>query len=63
MSSILKISDIEQSRFDKWYEDHRKSCKTHSVSMYYSETGIGTAVKATCPICNQTENLTDYSSW
>ena len=69
-NSLLMLSDSERDKISKFRRDHYERHKyTHLMSsgstfMYtLTGTGVGNIIEITCPICNETEDVTDLSSW
>ena len=69
--SLLLMSDKETEAERNFRYRHYEKCarplKDKSVGNTYiyelSGTGLGTIIKITCPICGQTEDITDIDSW
>ena len=65
------LSDKELERLENFRERHYKKCAEplHSKNVgntYIYDligTGIGTIIKVTCPLCGESEDITDTSSW
>lgn len=69
--SLCHLSDKELNRLDDFQKRHYEKCALplHSKivgNTYIYEltgTGIGTIIKITCPLCGESEDITDTSSW
>lgn len=69
--SLCHLSNKELERLKNFQERHYKKCAEplHSkiVGNTYTYdltgTGIGTIIKVTCPLCGESEDITDTSSW
>ena len=69
--SLLQLSDNEVKAIKDFRDKHYKKCAEplHSKAAgntYIYEltgTGLGTCIKITCPICGETEDVTDTDSW
>ena len=65
----MSDKEIEAERNFRYrhYEKCARPLKDKSVGNTYiyelSGTGLGTIIKITCPICGQTEDITDIDSW
>lgn len=71
LHSLCHLSDKELERLDDFHQRHYEKCALplHSKiagNTYIYEltgTGIGTIIKVTCPLCGESEDITDTSSW
>ena len=69
--SLLQLSDKERDALHNFRLKHYEKCALpkHSKSIgntYIYEltgTGLGCCIKITCPICGESEDVTDTSSW
>lgn len=69
--SLLLMSDKEAKAERDFRNRHYEKCarplKTKSAGNTYiyelTGTGLGTCIKITCPICGQSEDITDIDSW
>lgn len=69
--SLLLMSDKEAKAERDFRSRHYEQCarplKTKSAGSTYiyelTGTGLGTCIKITCPICGQSEDITDIDSW
>lgn len=68
--SLHILSDKERQALDAFqhehYERHKDSHpRTSGSSFTYKITGvgIGTIIEVTCPICGESQDITDTSSW
>jgi len=69
--SLLQMTDKELEAEKAFRKKHWEKCaeKFHSKAKgntYVYEltgTGIGTIIKITCPLCGETEDITDEESW
>lgn len=69
--SLLQMSDKEMLAEKAFRDKHWKMCAeplkskiTGNTYIYeLTGTGIGTCIKITCPICGQSEDITDIDSW
>lgn len=69
--SLLIMSDkeakAERNFRNRHYEQCARPLKAKSVGNTYiyelTGTGLGTCIKITCPICGQSEDITDIDSW
>jgi len=69
--SLCYLSDKELKRLENFQERHYKKCaeplhsKIAGNTYIYdlTGTGIGTIIKVTCPLCGESEDITDTSSW
>ena len=60
---ILSDKELQMKKefIDKHYNMHGRMYNEHVYRL--CGTGIGTIIKMTCPICNETIDITDTSSW
>lgn len=58
-----KEADAERAFRYKHYERHHaySHCSTYTYEI--TGTGIGNIIKITCPICGESEDITDTDSW
>ena len=64
--SICVMSDKEMDADVKFRTKHWKDtgCKNGNHYIYdLVGTGLGTDITITCPICGESENITDITSW
>ena len=69
--SLLLMSDKEAKAERDFRSKHYEQCawplKSKSAGSTYiyelTGTGLGTCIKITCPICGQSEDITDIDSW
>lgn len=69
--SLISMSDKEMEANKAFRKKHYESCAKpmHSKAVgntYIYEitgTGIGTIIKITCPLCGESEDITDTDSW
>lgn len=69
--SLLFMSDKEAEAERDFRSRHYKKCalplKSKAAGNTYiyelTGTGLGTCIKITCPICGQSEDITDIDSW
>ena len=69
--SLLLMSDKEAEAEYNFRQRHYEQCalplnSKSAGSTYIYEltgTGLGTIIKITCPICGQSEDITDLDSW
>ena len=69
--SLLLMSDKEAEAEYNFRQRHYEQCalplnSKSAGSTYIYEltgTGLGTIIKITCPICGQSEDITDIDSW
>ena len=69
--SLLIMSDNELQQEKEFREEHWNKCgkplnnKAKGNTYIYEliNTGIGTSIKITCPICGECKNITDVDSW
>ena len=69
--SLLLMSDkeakAERDFRNRHYEKCARSLNNKSAGNTYiyelTGTGLGTCIKITCPICGQSEDITDIDSW
>lgn len=69
--SLLQLSDKEAKAIKDFRNKHYKKCaeplhnKAAGNTYIYEITGvgIGTCIKITCPICGESEDVTDSESW
>lgn len=59
-----KLNIVEMARYEKFLEDHRKSCDCKDFDVIISQcSGIGQNVSVRCNSCNKEVDITDYKSW
>lgn len=60
----MVLSPVEDERLrqfrDRHYQLHKKD---NGFIAHISGTGIGTCYKIECPICHESEDITDVSDW
>lgn len=67
--SLAIFSDLEQERYrtfiNKHYQLHNNSKykKNDGITIHMVGTGLGTCYTLECPVCHETEDITDVSSW
>lgn len=67
--SLAIFSDLEQERYhafiNKHYQLHNngKYKKNDGITIHITGNGIGTCYTLECPVCHETEDITDVSSW
>lgn len=67
--SLAIFSDLEQERYhafiNKHYQLHNdgKYKKDPGITIHMVGTGIGTCYTLECPVCHETEDITDVASW
>lgn len=67
--SLAIFSDLEQERYkafiNKHYQLHNndKYKKNNGITIHMVGTGVGTCYTLECPVCHETEDITDVSSW
>lgn len=65
--SIGKLTEKEYERYtsftEKHYKLHRKDKKYIGITVHLLGCGVGTSYKLECPICHETEDITDIDSW
>ena len=67
--SLAIFSDLEQERYhafiNKHYQLHNndKYKKSDGITIHIVDTGIGTCYTLECPVCHETADITDVSSW
>jgi hypothetical protein len=67
--SLAIFSDLEQERYrafiNKHYQLHNndKYKKSDGITIHMVGTGIGTCYTLECPVCHETEDITDVASW
>jgi len=65
--SLCQLSDVEKKRLEKFKSYHYINCFNRGKNEYYDyrlqETGIGTIIVVTCPICKKYADITDVDSW
>ena len=68
-NSLAIFSDLEMERYEKFYQNHFKLHnngrykKDPGITVHMVGTGIGTCYTLECPVCHETEDITDVSSW
>lgn len=66
--SLKMLSNKEASAIQTFknahYAMHTPHTKSSGSTYIYTltQTGVGTAISITCPVCGKTENVTDYDS-
>lgn len=60
---LMSDKEVKANRdfIQRHYDKHPKRFLTYNYSM--TGTGIGTSVVISCPICNESEDITDTDSW
>ena len=69
--SLLQLSDVELQREEAFREKHYEKCcgngkyKGRGNTWIYTltGTGIGTCIEIKCPLCGESEDITDTDSW
>lgn len=67
--SLTIFSDLEQERYrafiNKHYQLHNngKYKKNDGITIHMVGTGVGTCYTLECPVCHETEDITDVASW
>ena len=69
--SLLIMSDNELQQEKDFREEHWNKCgkplnnkaKGNTYIYELTNTGIGTSIKITCPICGESKNITDVDNW
>ena len=69
--SLFIMSDNELQQKKDFREEHWNKCgkplnnkaKGNTYIYELTNTGIGTSIKITCPICGECKNITDVDSW
>ena len=64
--ALHMLSDKEWKDYNAFHEKHYKVSGCKNANHYIFDltgTGIGTAIKVTCPVCGETKDITDYKSW
>lgn len=65
--SIGNLTEKEYERYisfiEKHYKLHRKDKKYIGITVHLLGCGMGTSYKLECPICHETEDITDTDSW
>lgn len=60
------MSDKEAKSYNEFLERHYKVSGCKNANHYIFDltgTGIGVAIKVTCPVCGETKDITDFDSW
>lgn len=53
----------EERAYARFCKKHSHDGAGNNVQLFFTNTGIGTVYKVTCPICGETKDITDYGSW
>ena len=65
--SIGNLTEKEYERYisfiEKHYKLHRKDKKYIGITVHLLGCGMGTSYELECPICHETEDITDTDSW
>lgn len=67
--SLAIFSDLEQERYhafiNKHYQLHNngKYKKNDGITIHMVGTGVGICYTLECPVCHETEDITDVASW
>lgn len=65
--SLCHLSDKELERLKNFQERHYKKCAeplhSKNAGNTYIYEFIGAIIKVTCPLCGESEDITDTSSW
>lgn len=65
--SLHIMSEKEYEANKKFRDKHYKSCQCgkHGTTFEYilTGTGIGTIIAVRCPVCKETEDITDVTDW
>ncbi len=67
--SLAIFSDLEQERYHAFINKHfklhndGKYKKDSGITIHLVSTGVGTCYTLECPVCHETEDITDVSSW
>lgn len=56
-----KEQQANKAFVEKHFNLHPRKNLTYTYSL--TGTGLGTIIKVTCPLCGETEDITDTSSW
>lgn len=71
----FNLNEKEEKLYHDFYKKHKvcrdRLCEEHglnfcppgSISITFTPTGIGSAIKVKCTLCDTEENITDYDSW
>ena len=67
-NSLLMLSGTERESIDAFkdehYQRHKGDRRSGSSYIYkLTGTGVGTCIEITCPLCGETKDVTDISSW
>jgi hypothetical protein len=65
MSFKLTIC-IDELLFNTWHDEHIKNCCPKDgweINLNIKSTGIGNRIIATCPICGEQKDITNYLDW
>lgn len=62
--SLCQLTDKELASIKTFRAKHYASCKNGNKYQFeLTGTGVGEAIDIRCPICGESENITDYDAW
>jgi hypothetical protein len=67
--SLAIFSDLEQERYRAFINKHHQlhnddeNKKSDGITIHMIGTGVGICYTLECPICHETEDITDVASW
>lgn len=63
-NSLLIMSENETKAEKSFREKHYKKCKNGSTYQYeITGTGIGNCISIKCPVCGESQDITDTTTW
>lgn len=62
--SLMQLTDSELLKIKQFRNKHFSSCSNYDTySFRLSDSMFGTQIKITCPVCGETQDVTDYKEW
>lgn len=58
-----EIKSAEEFETQHGHYDVNKGAIGGHISYIFTPTGIGTAIKLKCSVCNEEKDITDYNTW
>ena len=63
-NSLYIMTDKEVEKYNNFRNKHYKKCgNSNNYCFDLCGTGVGTVVHIMCPVCKETEDLTDFGAW
>jgi hypothetical protein len=64
--SFLTLDDVELKAYKEFSSKHYESCykrRRGTTHVEFYGTGLGDVIIVKCPICNETEDITNVDNW